>query len=556
MKAVRRRVDGPSALDLVEDAVHLVRTAPAVVLLTYYAGAVPFVLGLLYFHADMGSNPAARSHISEASLGLGLVFIWMKYWQAEFACRIRCLASFSPPPAWTFRRTWRTMAQQAILQPCSLFLAPAFLIPLPPFTWVSAFFASATALCDGQARTLRAHMAKSWTQAALWPRQNIAVSAMLIAFSTVIFLNWVVVFGVAPHLIKMLTGVDSAFAGIGAGIFNSTLFASVLGLTYLCVGPLWTAVYSLRCYHGESLHSGEDLKAEIKRIATASRAVAAAVLVGLFILVPMLTVVGEGAAGSAPSAAFPPAVQAVSENKLDQALAETIHHRKYLWRMPKDPATAVEEEDGAFVKFFSRAADMIREWGRDLADWLSDLWDRMFTKPASRESKAGLPGGWFGPERVLLYLLVVAAAALVLFLLYRLKLAKRVEVRKAEPLTVVAAIDLTDENVGADRLPEDGWTKLARELLERGDLRLAMRAFYFASLAHLASRNLLALARFKSNSDYAAELRRRAHTFPGLLPLFQENLMAFERVWYGTHEPDLDSALQFAESVEKIKAEG
>jgi len=47
--------------------------------------------------------------------------------------------------------------------------------------------------------------------------------------------------------------------------------------------------------------------------------------------------------------------------------------------------------------------------------------------------------------------------------------------------------DLADENIRADQLPEDGWTKLARELLERGEFRLAMRAFYLASLAHLRS---------------------------------------------------------------------
>jgi hypothetical protein len=45
---------------------------------------------------------------------------------------------------------------------------------------------------------------------------------------------------------------------------------------------------------------------------------------------------------------------------------------------------------------------------------------------------------------------------------------------------------VADENVRADQLPEDGWTKLARELLERGEFRLAMRAFYLASLARIS----------------------------------------------------------------------
>jgi len=105
-------------------------------------------------------------------------------------------------------------------------------------------------------------------------------------------------------------------------------------------------------------------------------------------------------------------------------------------------------------------------------------------------------------------------------------------------------------------LPEDGWTKLARELLARGEFRLAMRAFYLASLAHLAERNLIGLARFKSNRDYVRELQRRAHAFPGLLSMFDENVSAFDRVWYGTHGATMDLVSQFASNVERIKAGG
>jgi hypothetical protein len=92
--------------------------------------------------------------------------------------------------------------------------------------------------------------------------------------------------------------------------------------------------------------------------------------------------------------------------------------------------------------------------------------------------------------------------------------------------------------------------------LERGEFRLAMRAFYLASLAHLAARNLISLARFKSNRDYERELRRRAHTFPNLLATFGDNLFDFERIWYGLHEVNRDSVSQFAANVEKIKTAG
>src|SRR5213075_2221734 len=103
----------------------------------------------------------------------------------------------------------------------------------------------------------------------------------------------------------------------------------------------------------------------------------------------------------------------------------------------------------------------------------------------------------------------------------------------AEALPVTP--DVADESVGAERMPQDGWVRLGRELLSRGDLRLALRAFYLATLAHLAERSLIALARFKSNHDYEQELARRGHALQALVRLFSENLGVFERVWYGQH---------------------
>jgi hypothetical protein len=116
------------------------------------------------------------------------------------------------------------------------------------------------------------------------------------------------------------------------------------------------------------------------------------------------------------------------------------------------------------------------------------------------------------------------------------------------------APDLNDETIGADQLPEDGWAKLARELLGRGELRLAMRALYLASLAHLAERNLISLAKFKSNRDYERELQRRGHSAPDVLSRFGENVSMFDRVWYGMHEINDELVGRFAENVERIRA--
>src|SRR5260370_22616195 len=131
-----------------------------------------------------------------------------------------------------------------------------------------------------------------------------------------------------------------------------------------------------------------------------------------------------------------------------------------------------------------------------------------------------------------------------------LKTRRNTVVATDEPIQ--PAPDVADESVGAERLPEDGWMKLGRELLARGDLRLAMRAFYLASLAHLAAKNLVTVAKFKSNLDYERELRRRGHALPELPPLFSENVSVFDRVWYGRHEATEELVNRFIVRVERL----
>ena len=84
--------------------------------------------------------------------------------------------------------------------------------------------------------------------------------------------------------------------------------------------------------------------------------------------------------------------------------------------------------------------------------------------------------------------------------------------------------------------------------------RLALRAFYLANLAHLASRRLISLAKFKSNRDYERELRRRGHSFPGLLSMFGDNVLVFDRIWYGMHEINQELVQQFLARVEQIRS--
>jgi hypothetical protein len=155
--------------------------------------------------------------------------------------------------------------------------------------------------------------------------------------------------------------------------------------------------------------------------------------------------------------------------------------------------------------------------------------------------------------RGLLFVLLVLLIGLIIWLLIRVW-NKRDCFEEIAAQALPPRPDVADENVGADQFPEDGWIKLARELLERGDLRLALRAFYLATLAHLAERNLIVLAKFKSNLDYQRELTRRAHALPEVSGMFSQNVSVFERAWYGLHDVTPDMLQQFSGNVERMRA--
>ncbi|MBI5091027.1 MAG: DUF4129 domain-containing protein [Candidatus Hydrogenedentes bacterium] len=113
--------------------------------------------------------------------------------------------------------------------------------------------------------------------------------------------------------------------------------------------------------------------------------------------------------------------------------------------------------------------------------------------------------------------------------------------------------DIEDEGVLASELPEDGWLALARELAGRGEYRLALRAVFLASLAQLAQKELVRVAKFKSNRDYQRELSRRAHAAPELVNVFSALIDQFEQVWYGTREATSAHVKLFFAEQERIR---
>jgi hypothetical protein len=535
MKDERSHKFQKPCIDLIEEATQALRSAPAETLAIYYSGAIPFILGFLYFWTDMTQSPYANQHLAEASLGVALLFVWMKFCQALFAARLRAQLAADEMPRYTLNEYGWIFFAQAVIQPIGLLIIPLALLLALPFGWVYAFYQNVTALASPEGRSASSLARRAWGQATLWPGQNHAMLGIATLFGGCVFLNWGVVALAIPDLLKMLFGIETVFTQARAAMLNTTLFVSVCGLTYLTMDPLVKAVYVLRCFYGESIQSGEDLKSDLRRFATALRGFA----------VTIITIVLMGAEASA-------AMQSSSApvpNELDRRIDEVIHRDKFAWRMSRD-GTVDKSNDSVITAFLHRVWIMLRDVLRDVLTWI----DR-FLRSLFRNSSNGITHGFsWSSSSLLLYGLLAVVLATLAVVVYRLLRARDVQTILADVSPLRPTPDIADERVGADQLPADGWASMARDLFDRGEFRLAMRAFYLASLAHLAQRNLVSIARFKSNRDYENELQRRGHAIPELLPVFTDNVSALERIWYGMHEVNVDAVRRFASNVDKIRS--
>src|SRR5205814_4723869 len=123
---------GRGALDIIEEAFHLLRLGSLPTLLAYYIGAVPFVLGMLYFWSDMSRGVFADERLALETAGLALLFFWLKLWQAIFARRLRAQVAGRAPQSFSVKRAGQMAVAQTILQPLGLFLIPIALLLLFP----------------------------------------------------------------------------------------------------------------------------------------------------------------------------------------------------------------------------------------------------------------------------------------------------------------------------------------------------------------------------------------------------------------------------------------
>jgi hypothetical protein len=241
-----------------------------------------------------------------------------------------------------------------------------------------------------------------------------------------------------------------------------------------------------------------------------------------------------------------------SSNKLDRAIQDVISKREYQWRMPRQAPP--EEKQNLFIKFLEGWVNAINKVWNPVKNLLGKIMDWLRRALTAISPSYGSGKGFArGQLNVLIIGLIVLLTGIILFFLWKIRKRKKQEEEIILAQAILPVPDLRDENVIADQLPEEGWLRLAHDLLTQGEFRLAMRALFMSSLASLAETRWITIAKFKSNQDYWFELQRRAHDRKEMQDAFYDNVSAVDRVWYGMHPVTEEMIYHFRENVEAVK---
>jgi len=261
----------PGALQILDEAVYLLRSGSGKLLPAYYIGSLPFVLGLLYFWADMSRAADASGYLGASSLGMALLFVWMKCWQSIFAIRTRDYILGQTVSAWTVRRVSDLIAVQTLVHASAFVVLPVAMVLVLPFGWCYAFYQNATAAPAADRSGFGATCRYAWRQAALSPRENHLLLAVWSLFSAAVLIDLALAVFMLPYLIKKFFGIETLFTLSGFNAVNTTFLAAVFSLAYLCLDPIVKTAYGLRCFHGESLATGTDIKTELYQCVSQQR---------------------------------------------------------------------------------------------------------------------------------------------------------------------------------------------------------------------------------------------------------------------------------------------
>ncbi len=557
-----------SAIDLIEESISFLRSAGFPYLAFYWIGTIPFALEFLFFWSDMAQDAYGESRLFSHALALTLLYGWMKFWQTVFVRQIRYAFLNQNPPPWTWSQKLWTYCFQGFLQPTQWILLPLSKLLVFPFGFAHAFYETLHVVGDGETPSLRENIQRAWKLSTDAPKQNhlliwlispwmlvfgfvmllaclvivpfirpemkdipmesvqslwLAFIAMIIPISPIgvlLFANVALILAGLPYLLQSLFGMDS-FWTWGSHSFTDPFFMVVcITITFLLMDPMLKTAYTLRDFYGRSRLTGEDLLLKLKKPSSL-------VLLMGFLLLNPFPCYAEIVPNPTPAETGEKIREA--PQRFHQVLKEVSQQREFTWRMERRPAREIPADPNSpLTKFWNNCVD----WGKALYTWLEDLKDSLFRSKSTPGEAGDTQTESASITRWVLTLsLILLAIGAIIFAILFFRRKRRQTPSQEIPATSLP--DLESATTQATDLPVGEWERLALNLMEKGDTRLATRAWYLSGLALLHEQGWIRVKRGKSNFDYLRETNRQSHVRPEIPHRFTDATSIFERVWYG-----------------------
>ena len=583
-------------IDLIEEAIHLLRRAPIETYAFFLVGITPFVLCFFRFCSEMSYSKFAETYLPGFASTLALSYLWMKAFQ-YLACRQLVLVytrDFSNQR--TFGRILRSCVHQAAIHPfgliakpmAALAAIPGFLTFVPllmlPASIIFSFFQNASILITGE----RGDFAKCWRLSVTGGRTAASLLLLSLFLRIVIFLNVYTTIGVLPYLLKALFGVDTFLSRDFRWLISFSYLVGIGLISYFAVDLLIKAIQVIQVCRADAQTTGQDLQRSLMSLTAGSRKRAPSpfnsLLVLVCLIIPTLTVRAEGSRlrlpettqdfrsayclcavdpGGAPGvasdappnhrrsrttdacnakkfilaslkrAAPPSEADRIPDSELNERIDRELSGSEYSWRKPHHLVSGKKNWLQGFVSWIAKSLGKVSRAVNRMVDVITKWWQSLFPHPEGSPQLSTTASAPTWINQLLLYAIICGLIIAAALIVLRI-LGRS---KKNKPVPIGSAMPVTpnlkSETTVADELPEDQWLLLARRKLEEGEPRLALRALFLAVLSLLGAQRLIVVRRSKSNSDYETELRRRRSA--ELTELFRGNRRLFERCWYGDH---------------------
>jgi hypothetical protein len=242
-------------IDLLEEAIHLLRRTSAITYAYYLLGATPFALLFLQLLADASYHRYLAEHLGDSALRLAVGYCWMKGFQA-LACQ-RLLASYSGEP---IRRRGplellRLWSAQCAIQPWGILIKPMAFIAMVPSPFVDAFFQTASVVITGNRGDFMRCIQLSTGK--IGP--GMILNGIVFVFRIVMFACVYSTLATLPFLCKMLFGIETLLTRNFQWLVSVPFILGTGFVSYLIIDLLLKSFYVIRLRRIECETSGKDL---------------------------------------------------------------------------------------------------------------------------------------------------------------------------------------------------------------------------------------------------------------------------------------------------------